>query len=81
MTVDVQQQVQGGGARPGDNGPEEGEGQQGVGGEDGEEDVPGVIALRPAEHADHHLQRLREPADHRQVPGTDGRTHAWGGLV
>lgn len=71
VTADIQQQVQGGGGCPGNDGPEEREGQQGVGGEDREEDVPGMIALRPTERTNQHLQRLREPADHRQVPKTD----------
>lgn len=71
MAAEVQQQVRGGGGGPGEDGPEEGKGQQGVGGEEREEDVPGVIALRPTEHADEDLQVLREPADHRQVPVAD----------
>lgn len=74
VTADVQQQVQDGGGCSGNDGPEEWEGQQGVGGEEREEDVPGVVALRPAEHTDHHLQRLRQPADHRQVPETQKHT-------
>lgn len=71
VAAKVQQQVRGGGGCPSEDGPEEGKGQQGVGGEEREDDVPGMIALRPAEHADEDLQVLREPADHRQVPVAD----------
>lgn len=71
VAAEVQQQVRGGGGCPCKDGPEEGKGQQGVGGKEREEDVPGVIALCPAEHADEDLQVLREPADHRQVPVAD----------
>lgn len=83
VTAGVQQQVQGGGSCPGDDGPEEREGQEGVGGEQREEDVPGVIALCPTEHTNQHLDGLRQPADHRQVPETDRQTdrytmaHTW----
>lgn len=74
MTEDVQNQVQDGGDSPSNNGPQQGEGQEGVGGEKREEDVPGVIALHPIESTDQDLQNLREPADHGQVPETDRQT-------
>lgn len=58
VTGDVQQQVQSGGGCPSNNGPEERKGQQGVGGEQGEKDIPGTVTLWPAEHTNQHLQCL-----------------------
>ncbi len=74
MTTGVQQQVQQGGGRPGNNGPEEGDWQQCVGGKQREENIPGMVTLGPTEHAHQQLQRLREPAEHRQVPETGRQT-------
>lgn len=62
VTADVHQQVQCGGGYTCDDGPEQREGQQGVGGEQGEENVPGVITLRPTENTHQHLDGLRKPA-------------------
>lgn len=59
MTEDIQHQVQDGRDCPSDNGPQQREGQEGVSGEKGEEDVPGVITLFPNESTDQDLQNLR----------------------
>lgn len=74
VTEDVQNQVQDGGDCPSNNGPQQGEGQEGVSGEKREEDVPGVITFHPNESTHQDLQNLREPADHGQVPETDTQT-------
>lgn len=74
VTAGIQQEVQGGGGCPGNNGPKEWEGQQCVGGEKREKDIPGMIALRPTEDTNQELQCLREPAEHRQVPETERQT-------
>lgn len=68
VTAQIHQEVQSRGGYPSDNGPEEGKGQQSVGGEESEEDVPGVIALRPIERTGQHLDGLRQPGDRRQAP-------------
>lgn len=68
VTAEIHQEVQGRGGCPSNDRPEEGKWQQGVDGEEREEDIPRVIALCPTENTNQHLQGLRQPADHRQIP-------------
>lgn len=60
----IHQEVQGGGYCPCSDGPGERQGQQGIGGEQSEEDIPGVIGFSPAENTDQYLDGLRHPGDH-----------------
>lgn len=71
VTAEIHQEVQSGGGSSRNDGPEEGEGQEGVSGEKREEDIPRVIALRPTEDTNQHLEGLRQPADHWQIPEVD----------
>lgn len=63
VAAEVQEQMQRGGGGSCHDGPDEGQWEEDVGGEEREEDIPGVVALRPAEHAHKDLEGLREPTD------------------
>lgn len=69
VAAEVQEQMQGGGSGSGHYGPDEGQREEGVGGEERKEDIPGMVAFRPAEHAHKDLEGLGKPTDQRQVPG------------
>lgn len=69
VAAKVQEKMQGGGAGSSHYGPDEGQREENIGGEEREEDIPGVVALRPAEHTNKDLECLGEPADQWKVPG------------